>query len=81
MAKHKTLTLHEDTWKILTQMKLDRNFHSLGDLILSFIKEEAIKPKCEGCGEELQPEDLGVGVSGEKPTRVCKLCGHKEEVK
>jgi len=41
--------------------------------------------KCEGCGRELQPENIGVDnveVDGEyKLVRICRFCGHQEVVK
>lgn len=36
----KTITIQDEDWKILTQMKLDRNFGTLGELISSLVREE-----------------------------------------
>lgn len=36
--------------------------------------------KCEGCGRELQPEDILVGNRFEAITRVCAFCGYEELV-
>ena len=43
MTEKTTITVEKDTWKILSQWKLDRNFKTINDLILSLIKEEQIK--------------------------------------
>jgi predicted CopG family antitoxin len=36
----KTITISDSNWKILTQMKLDRNFKTIDELISSLVKEE-----------------------------------------
>ena len=38
--KKKSITLHEETWKILTIRKIDGNYKSIDDLIMSMIKED-----------------------------------------
>jgi hypothetical protein len=32
---------------------------------------------CENCGEELQLEDIFVGIDGDKLVRICGFCGSK----
>ena len=36
--------------------------------------------KCEGCGEELQPENILVKTTPDELIRVCGFCGHEVEV-
>ena len=36
--------------------------------------------KCENCGKELQPEDIGVKVFEGELWRVCLNCGNYSEV-
>ena len=35
---------------------------------------------CEGCGSNLQPENIEVQFIGETLIRVCVICGHKVNV-
>jgi len=38
--------------------------------------------ECEGCGAELQPEDLLIGTDSDGDlTRVCAFCGYEVKVK
>lgn len=38
--------------------------------------------KCEECGEELQPEDIQVGISeNNELMRKCRFCGYEKELK
>ena len=36
---------------------------------------------CPNCKRELQPEDLGVKLDGEKLIRICLFCNDEVEVK
>jgi len=37
--------------------------------------------KCEGCGEELQADDISVGINTEgNMVRICRFCNYVTEV-
>jgi hypothetical protein len=36
--------------------------------------------KCEKCGKELQPSDIGVRIHDEDLFRICLICGHEVKV-